>query len=117
LEIIVDFPLRFTVWGEQDLELRVEYNLLKVLEAYMIISTLGWDLECESEELEIENSNVALRIIQKLFEHPVGVDEILAEELRIIFSIGEKISRVFSMERLNADSVHSEYFFEPFIFG
>ena len=67
MKVVVDLSLSLSIRGEEDLELGVEDYLFKILKTDVVISTFGGHFEGQSEQLKVENPNVALRIVQELF--------------------------------------------------
>lgn len=101
LEVIEEVSLVLCLLREEDLELGMEDYSPEVQEHIPAHIILELYLVPQPQDLEVEYSDVALRVTGESLQYPVGTHQVLVEELRVGLCVGEEgFSRGFLKEFL-----------------
>jgi len=109
LHIVVDLALRFTVLGEENLEVGVEYVVAEVCDEGSIqTEIINLDFVGEPQQVEVEYAEIGVGVRTAGLDDSVGTEEIGLEELWVCSGGWQQISRRIRVEVLEGVAVALE---------
>ena len=90
MEVVVQLAFLLGLLSEEDLEVGVEDDPAQIQNEIAVAASLRFHLVAQPDQLKVENSDIALRIVQESLQDAVGTHQVLIEEVGIGLGVGEQ---------------------------
>jgi hypothetical protein len=74
LEIAVNLSFKLSLGCKHNLEIWSKYHSSEINNKSSVITVVRLNFEAQPEQLEVEYSDVPMRVIEELLDNPVGTD-------------------------------------------